>query len=165
MKSQFDPDVWAALFMILVVGFGGITFMSMFVNGFTMHGILNVFDQEYSQRCEYFLLPLVSNDYALMSEKPTKHFYDVNEYFLVNEPYKGTYFDDFMKEVNKTMKKGFDLGGGQTVNGVCWGIGNSSTVRKEIDKCVKNSKKIVMSCGTMVYGPTGIGNAEVVFIG
>ncbi len=164
MKSQFDPDVWAALLMIIIIGFGGITFMSMFVNGITMHGILNVFDQEYNQRCEYFLLPLVSNDYASMSENPTKHFNDLNKYFSINEPRKGTYFNDFMEEVDKTMKKGFDLGGNQTVNGVCWGIGDPVYVRKRIDKCIKGTK-VVMSCSTMVYGPTGIGTAEVAFTG
>ena len=165
MKSQFDPDVWAALLMILIVGFGGITFMSMFINGLAMHGILSIFDQEYNQRCEYFLLPVISNDYALMSEKPTKHFNNVSEYFSVNPARKETYFNDFMEKVNETIKKGYDLGENQTVTRVCWAMGDSSVVGKEIDDCTNGGKRIVMSCSAIVYGPTGIGLAEVVFLG
>ena len=167
MKSQFDPDVWAALFMILVIGFGGITFMSMFVNGFTMHGLLQIFDQEYNQRCEYFLLPIISNDYSLTNESTTKNFKRVANYFSVNPPRRETYFDAFMTEVNKTIKKGYDFGGNQTVRSVCWAMGSPEYVDKKMNACLKRSslKRVVMTCSSMAYGPTEIGEAEVVFLG
>ena len=170
MKSQFDPDVWAALLMIMIIGFGGIIFMSIFVNGFTMHGLLTIFDQEYNQRCDYFLLPIVSNDYATIDENPDKNIKYTANYFVVNQPERQTYFDDFMEKVSKTINnggKGYDFGGNQTVKSVCWGLGNSTEVSKKIDECTKNSngKMDVMSCDAVVYGPAGMGMAEVLFIG
>ena len=171
MKSQFDPDVWAALLMIMIIGFGGITFMSMFVNGFTMHGLLSIFDQEYNQRCEYFLLPATSNDYAEVYDSPDEHMKDMKDYFWVNEPRKTSYFDDIMEGVKNEIYKHhhwIDLGGGTKAKAVCWAMGNSSYVDEKIDKCLKNYrayKIVVMSCGTIVYGPSGIGSAQVVFVG
>ena len=170
MKSQFDPDVWAALLMIMIVGFGGITFMSMFINGFTMHGLLSIFDQEYNQRCNYFLLPIVSNDYAVVDESPDKNINYTAKYFVINEPERQTYFDDFMEKVNKTIGKGFDIGENQTAKAVCWGLGDSTEVSEKIGDCeAKNSQRgyklLIMDCSAMVYGPAGVGVAEVVFIG
>ena len=179
MKSQFDPDVWAALFMIMVIGFGGITFMSMFVNGLTMHGLLQIFDQEYNQRCKYFLLPITSNDYALTSdiklgndyaltnEVDSKDFKRVVSYYSVNPPQRETYFDVFMTAVNKTIKNGYDLGENQTVRDVCWALGSQKYVDKKMDACLKasSSKRIIMSCSSTVYSPAELGEAEVVFLG
>ena len=172
MKSQFDPDVWAALFMILVVGFGGLVFMNMFVNSFTMHGILSIFDQEYNQRCEYFLLPAISNDYALVYEEPGKHMENLTDYFYVNTPKRTSYFDDIMEKVKKSIErdKGIDLGENQKAMGVCWAIGSDNYTNNKIRKCLddyakKGYKRAIMSCGSIAYGPYYIGEAEVVFVG
>ena len=170
MKSQFDPDVWAALFMIMIIGFGGITFMSMFVNGMTMHGLLSIFDQEFDQRCDYFLIPVISNDYALIDETPNKDINYTANYLQVSHPERQTYFNDFMKEVNKTMYnhgRGYDFGGNQTVKSVCWALGDQLEVSKKIKSCEQNSKYkvLIMSCNAIVYGPAGIGEAEVDFVG
>ncbi len=168
MKSQFDPDVWAALFMIMIIGFGGLVFLHMFVNSFVMHGILQIFDQEVDQRCSYFLLPASSNDYYFSSESGSKYT-NLTSYYVVNPPQRESFFDDFMSKVAKNIK-GLDIGGNETVNGVCWGMGNESTVDDEIQKCenkIGGGKGVVelLDCSEMLYGPSNLGIARVVFVG
>ena len=168
MKSQFDPDVWAAIFMIMIVGFGGIIFLEMFINGFVMHGIIQMFDQEVDQRCIYFLLPITSNDYYFSTESDS-NFTALKNYMQINPPRRENIFNDFMKNVSKTIK-GVDIGGNQKVRKICWAAGGNKEVNDEIKKCEESANLgkgtiVLLSCAVPLYGPSDVGTAEVVFLG
>jgi hypothetical protein len=67
-KAQFGPDALVGMVVVALIGLGGIWFLSTFVQGLTIEGLISVLDQEIDQRCFFMTLPLTGDEYIRVGQ-------------------------------------------------------------------------------------------------
>ena len=85
MKSQFGPDAIIGMVILLIISLGGVFFIHMFVNGFSIQSVITVLDKEVDQRCLYLLLPTARGEYVKSGDNDNldenSNLYATMEYF------------------------------------------------------------------------------------
>ena len=164
MRAQFDPDVWAALLMILAVGFGGIIFVNLFISGLNMHAIMQVLDQQMSLKSIYIFSALASNDYLVSYQNgESSNMSSLENYYVVGKIQKENRYEKFVSEMNKSLYTHPAEIGGEKVNGVCGFISSQEDFINKLNEC-KSEGKIIASYQTDIYGPAGSGIIYLAFL-
>ncbi len=164
MKAQFDPDVWAALLMILAVGFGGVIFVNLFISGLSMHAIMQVLDQQMSLKSIYIFSALASNDYLVSYQNgESNNMSALEKYYVVGKIQKESRYEEFVEEMNKSLYEHPAEIGGEKVNAACGFISSQSDFVNKLKEC-ESKGKIIASYQTDVYGPAGSGIVYLAFM-
>ena len=159
MKSQFDPDVWAALLMIIAVGFGGVLFLDYIVNIMNMHGILNLFDRELSQKGLYIISANTRNDYVVSDDNGEDSEFSGVENFYIGDLQitRVSNYEITMKEMKSSLNKNpLKLKNGREVNGICAFISTEDDFNEKFKNC---NGDIMYQDEVYIYSPAGAGVA------
>ncbi len=155
MRAQFDPDIWAALLIIVAVGFGGVLFLDLLVNAMDMHSILSIFDKEISLKGLYIMSALTRDDFGVYNNRggnanfsSLENFYTTKDYTVYHK-----YTNETIKLAN-SVSWDVKLPNGEDANHVCGFIAPENKFDKYYDNC-KKRYNMVYQYQIYVYSSVG----------